>query len=39
MTYLVILTQRKTEDAWQGAEFTLLTYAAVICSTSWDLAF
>ena len=39
MTYLFVLTQRKTENAWQGAELNLLTCVEVVCSTSRDLAF
>lgn len=33
MTYLIVLTQRKTENAWQSAELNLLTRVVVVCST------
>lgn len=39
MTYLFVLTQRKTENAWQSAGLNLLTGVMVVCSPSRDLAF
>lgn len=39
MTYLFVLTQRKTENAWQSAGLNLLTGVVVVCSPSRDLAF